>query len=323
MIRRGRTFHEALSAHYADIASSSSSRDKTPELDDDPSDSDDDIQEQETTAKVVAPPPSKRHKGFADIDSERALVDEKLLTMKERGHATATAIADAFQDANKSALAQVTAYIPPLVEDPIYQKKMMAAFAFTITFTTISVPGQYELGALFAFPPVVDVMETMGKLFSFGPIEGKSLSDSKKQYAAFLTPKDGNPKYKKPTMVGAHKYDCIDRTECKFAVEVCPSAKKNLHLQCHLNVFYRFDGHFFHMDVDEIRNNFRENGYEHVYLHVDAVDTPVYKSEMYLEIPAKKKSQEYWEKMTANAALAESRAVQGPKGSFNTSKYVK
>lgn len=322
-MKRARGFHEALTAHYADIASSSSAGDKTPEQVDDLSDSDQEDAPSASQRKASAPPPAKRVKGFADIDSERALVDEKLLSMKERGHAAACQIAEEFTRANETAIAKVVAYIPPLVDDPLYQKKMMAAFSFTVTFTTVTVPGQYELGALFAYPPVADAMETMGKLFSFQPLEGRSLSESKKQYAAFLTPKDGNPKYKKPVMIGAHKYDCIDETVCKFAVEVCPSAKKNLHLQCHLNVYYRFDGHFFHMDVDEIRNNFRENGYEHVYLHVEAVETPVYASEMYLEIPAKKKSQAYWEKMTANAALAESRAVQGPKGSFSTSKYVK
>ena len=128
---------------YADIASSSSAGDKTPELVDNSSDSEGDDSPPASQGKATASPPAKRHKGFTDIDTERALVDEKLLSMKERGHAAATVIAEEFVQANKTAIAKVVAYIPPLVDDPLYQKKMMAAFSFTVTLTTITVPGQY------------------------------------------------------------------------------------------------------------------------------------------------------------------------------------
>lgn len=322
-MKRGRQFHNALASQYLDTSSSSADRSATPELSDD-EDREEELDARSTSSdENVAPPAPKRSKGFADLDSERALIDERLQTLKQRGHAQAEEFVTALEEENRTAIAKVVAYIPPLEEDPNYQKKMMAAFSFTVTFTRIVVPGQYEFGALFSYPPVLEAMRLMTKLFMFKPVDGISLSDSKKQFAAFLMPKEGNPKYKKPVMQGLHKFDCIDETVVKFRPEVCPSSKKNLHMQCHLNVFYRYDGHFFHMDVDEIRNNFRENGYDNVYLHVEAVETAVYASEMYMEIPAKKKSQAYWEKVNAGLAIAESRSIQGPKGTFSVSKYIK
>jgi hypothetical protein len=275
-----------------------------------------------TTASVVEPPAKRQKRSFGDLDAALSKLDATINTIAGEAHVEAVKFAEEMAAENETAIARLVPYIQPLVEDLQYRKKTKSLFSMTITFGSIRVPEQYTKTALYAFPEVPRVMQYMKDLFSFQPVPGKSLSDSKKQYAMFLKTHSGRPEFKKRAMIGAHAFDCIQSCKTKFGVEVCPGRTRFLHMQCSVAVKYLFDGHFFLLDVDEIRSNFASLGLENVYCHSESIDCNEYRTEMYMEVPAEKKTNDHWEKVKAREAEASKGGKKQSEGKFTSLKYM-
>lgn len=209
-------------------------------------------------------------------------------------------------------------YIMPENADSVYRKKKLAAFGITITLP-VKVAGQFTGRALYANAAVMTAFKQVCDVFQVQKPDGMPVSNSKKQYRAFLKQVDGNPQYRKVEMKGAHAFDCIRKTKFYPAMEVQPGAQTLLHVQAHLEVYYFYDGHFFHVESQELTRIFESMGYEWARVHVEFKTTQVYDSKQYIRIPPGKKTRDYWEKKTAWKDKA---PVKLTKGSFDKTVYL-
>lgn len=270
------------------------------------------------------PPPAKRSSGrgqerkvsrSVDSSSMDRLPGESLEEMSQRH---GREFLERCNASNEGCFGTFHPYILPVNADEVYRKKKLASFGITITLP-VKVAAQFKDANLYGNAEVMKAFEHVKEIFQVGPIEGRSLSDSKKQLKCFLKKVDCNAMYRRDPMRGAHELDCVERTEMFASMEVQPGAQSRLHVQGHLNVYYYYDQHFIHIDPHEIERVFEKMGYEWARVHVEYKKTEVFDSIEYTMIPPGKKTRDYWEKKTNWKDAA---AVKSSKGGFSKTCYL-
>lgn len=266
---------------------------------------------------VIKEPPAKKQKVRRAPD---ATVVETLPgeTLEAAGVRHATALKQLVEDANDQCVGRVFPQVLDADSDATYRKKKLAAFSVTITLP-VKVAQQFCGTSIYASKAVMAAFKQVCDIFQAPLLEGRSVSDSKKQFRAFLKKADGNPMYRRVEMKGKHEFDCIRKTKFFPAMEVQPGAQTLLHVQAHLEVYYFYDGHFFHANPQEITRIFESLGYEWARVHIEHKNTEVYDSKQYTRIPASKKKDDYWKK---KSDWKKDGPVKLPAGSFSKTVYV-
>lgn len=239
-------------------------------------------------------------------------------SLADAGTRHAEAMKEKVMQANGDSLGYVYPFVMPADAMETYRQKKLAAFSVTITLP-IKVASQFSGPALYANAAVMNAYKQVCDIFQVTMLEGRSTSDSKKQYRAFLKKVDGNPQFRRVEMKGKHVYDCIRKTKFYPAMEVQPGAQSLLHVQGHLEVYYFYDGFFLHADPQELTRVLESMGYEWARVHIVYKTTEVYDSKQYTRIPEEKKNKTYWEK---KSAWMDAAPVKLSKGTFSKSVYL-